>query len=253
MDLSTLKKNVINGHISSIEQFRVDLDQIWINACTYNIEGSEIYRNAEELREFARRELDSALQQHGMNYQTTAPTISASTSSVAPSQPVTGKRPRSISGKDPSAFVSPYDQIQANNVIVQQHQHQQQLQQQQQQQQHQHQHQQLNSPYIQMISTPQGQLQQIPMQQAQYYQQQQSMQQPIYVQQQQQPIYVQQSMQSPPTQYMQTSSMMGEEPKKKSSGRPAKKKIYSDSVDPNSLNLGMEGAPKPKKSKSSKE
>jgi hypothetical protein len=61
MDLSTLKRRLQSGELATLADFKRDLDQIWTNACTYNLEGSDIWKLAQSLRTLSAQELAEAL------------------------------------------------------------------------------------------------------------------------------------------------------------------------------------------------
>lgn len=55
MDLGTLKSNLKSGKFSSIGEFLDDLQLIWTNCKTYNMEGSEIWKLAQTLEKLSKK------------------------------------------------------------------------------------------------------------------------------------------------------------------------------------------------------
>jgi len=53
MDLGTVSSQLEGGHYSSVRQLAADVDLVWKNAMTYNIDGSWIYQSASKLKAFA--------------------------------------------------------------------------------------------------------------------------------------------------------------------------------------------------------
>ena len=60
MDLGTLKNNLKLGSYSKIQQGLDDLQLIWNNCKHYNLEGSEIYKMAENLEKLSKRLIDKS-------------------------------------------------------------------------------------------------------------------------------------------------------------------------------------------------
>lgn len=55
MDLGTLKKNLKDNKYSTTEEALADLQLIWTNCKTYNMEGSEIWKLAHQLEKISQR------------------------------------------------------------------------------------------------------------------------------------------------------------------------------------------------------
>lgn len=58
MDLSTIKKNLIDGKITTTQEFWRDLLLMFQNAMIYNMKGSEIYNMAVKLKKFSAKEME---------------------------------------------------------------------------------------------------------------------------------------------------------------------------------------------------
>ena len=60
MDLGTLKKNLKDNKYSTIDEALADLQLIWTNCKTYNMEGSEIWKLAHQLEKTSQRLVEKA-------------------------------------------------------------------------------------------------------------------------------------------------------------------------------------------------
>lgn len=60
MDLGTIKDRLDKAYYKDQNEFVQDVKQVWLNACTYNHPGSEIYRWAQELSTFFDRKMANA-------------------------------------------------------------------------------------------------------------------------------------------------------------------------------------------------
>mmetsp|Transcript_9910 Transcript_9910/g.13613 ORF Transcript_9910/g.13613 Transcript_9910/m.13613 type:complete len:498 (-) Transcript_9910:187-1680(-) len=58
MDLSTIKKNLVDGKITTTQEFWRDLLLMFQNAMIYNMKGSEIYNMAVKLKKFSAKEME---------------------------------------------------------------------------------------------------------------------------------------------------------------------------------------------------
>jgi len=61
MDLSTLKKNLLQRKIGTVQQFHRDLLLIFHNAMVYNVKGSEIFNMALKLKKLSEKEMEPIL------------------------------------------------------------------------------------------------------------------------------------------------------------------------------------------------
>lgn len=66
MDLSTLRKNLAKGRYKRYEEFFKDIQLIWDNCKTYNIQGSDIYKQAEGLEKISKRFVNKFKEEAGM-------------------------------------------------------------------------------------------------------------------------------------------------------------------------------------------
>jgi len=66
MDLSTLRKNLVKGRYKKFEDFFRDLQLIWDNCKTYNIQGSDIYKQAEHMEKVSRKSINKFKDEVGM-------------------------------------------------------------------------------------------------------------------------------------------------------------------------------------------
>lgn len=55
MDLSTIKKNIINGVYNTVTEFAVDLRRVWTNAYAYNPPRTAIYDMAVAMERYSNR------------------------------------------------------------------------------------------------------------------------------------------------------------------------------------------------------
>jgi hypothetical protein len=60
MDLRSVRKNLSKGKYKKFEDFFRDIQLIWDNCKTYNIQGSEIYKMAEHMEKVAKRAANKA-------------------------------------------------------------------------------------------------------------------------------------------------------------------------------------------------
>lgn len=58
MDLRTIRKNLSKGKYKRFEDFYRDVQLIWDNCKTYNIQGSDIYKMAESMEKISRRAIN---------------------------------------------------------------------------------------------------------------------------------------------------------------------------------------------------
>ncbi len=66
MDLSTLRKNLAKGRYKRYEEFFKDIQLIWDNCKTYNIHGSDIYKQAEHLEKISKKFVNKFKEEAGM-------------------------------------------------------------------------------------------------------------------------------------------------------------------------------------------
>ena len=58
MDLSTIKKKINDSKYNTIEEIYKDIQLIWDNCKTYNMEGSDVYKMAQYCEKFTKRYFD---------------------------------------------------------------------------------------------------------------------------------------------------------------------------------------------------
>ncbi len=63
MDLGTLKKNLKDNKYNTVDEALADLQLIWTNCKTYNMEGSEIWKLAHQLEKTSQRLVEKAFKQ----------------------------------------------------------------------------------------------------------------------------------------------------------------------------------------------
>lgn len=72
MDLSTIRKNTKANKYTNIKGFIEDLNLIWSNCKLYNLEGSEIYSQADKMEQFAEKLLSNfmknKIKKKGVNF-----------------------------------------------------------------------------------------------------------------------------------------------------------------------------------------
>eukprot|EP00347_Sterkiella_histriomuscorum_P019573 403341119 len=66
MDLSTLRKNLAKGKYKKYEEFFKDLLLIWDNCKQYNIQGSDIYKQAEHLEKISKKLISKFKEEVGL-------------------------------------------------------------------------------------------------------------------------------------------------------------------------------------------
>lgn len=66
MDLRTVRKNLAKGKFKKFEDFFRDLQLIWDNCKTYNIQGSDIYKMAESMEKVSRKCANKAKEELGI-------------------------------------------------------------------------------------------------------------------------------------------------------------------------------------------
>eukprot|EP00967_Tisochrysis_lutea_P117214 scaffold189393_cov35-Tisochrysis_lutea.AAC.1 len=70
MDLGTVSNQLDAGKYSSVKQVAADVDLVWTNAMTYNIDGSWIYQSASKLKQFADQKFAPILSSGGAQEET---------------------------------------------------------------------------------------------------------------------------------------------------------------------------------------
>ncbi len=61
IDLSTIRKNIKNNYYPTLRSLLDDIDLIWRNCKQYNVEGSEIYKQADRMEKTVKRILSNML------------------------------------------------------------------------------------------------------------------------------------------------------------------------------------------------
>ncbi|CDW88525.1 bromodomain containing protein [Stylonychia lemnae] len=67
MDLSTLRKNLVKGRYKKYEDFFKDIQLIWDNCKQYNIQGSDIYKQAEHLEKVSKKQVNKCKEDIGIS------------------------------------------------------------------------------------------------------------------------------------------------------------------------------------------
>jgi hypothetical protein len=70
MDISTVEKKLVGGDYKIIQEFFDDLNLIWRNCKTYNLEGSGIYNQAENMEKLAAKLIKSSFPSPGESQKT---------------------------------------------------------------------------------------------------------------------------------------------------------------------------------------
>lgn len=68
MDLKTVRKNLSKGKYKRFEDFFRDIQLIWDNCKTYNIQGSDIYKMAESMEKFSKRQINMCKEDLGIPF-----------------------------------------------------------------------------------------------------------------------------------------------------------------------------------------
>jgi len=68
MDLKTVRKNLAKGKYKKFEDLFRDVQLIWDNCKTYNIQGSDIYKMAETMEKFSKRQINMCKEDLGIPY-----------------------------------------------------------------------------------------------------------------------------------------------------------------------------------------
>ena len=66
MDLSTARKHLSKGKYRKYEEFFRDLQLIWDNCKQYNIQGSDIYKQAEYMEKITKKQIQNFKDEVGM-------------------------------------------------------------------------------------------------------------------------------------------------------------------------------------------
>ena len=66
MDLKTVRSKLVKGKYNNYEEFFKDVYLIWDNCKTYNIQGSDIYKLAEDCEKISRRAINKAKEAIGL-------------------------------------------------------------------------------------------------------------------------------------------------------------------------------------------
>lgn len=68
MDLRTVRKNLGKGKYKKFEEFYRDVQLIWDNCKTYNIQGSDIYKMAEAMEKVAKKCVNKSKEDLGIPF-----------------------------------------------------------------------------------------------------------------------------------------------------------------------------------------
>ena len=67
MDLGTAKKNLLNNKYPTFQEFLNDIDLIWKNCRTYNMQGSDIVKMANHLEKVFKRQMEKQFKNYNNN------------------------------------------------------------------------------------------------------------------------------------------------------------------------------------------
>jgi len=67
MDLGTAKKNLLNNKYPTFQEFLNDIDLIWKNCRTYNMQGSDIVKMANHLEKVFKKQMEKQFKNYNNN------------------------------------------------------------------------------------------------------------------------------------------------------------------------------------------